>query len=234
MSTFSHPLINPVTHSYFPRSLMMDDFNDMLSWREHQAQQQRLTQQYKQLTHTTPNQCNSACANHCLSLQQQPLQRITKSHHDNCNVECAAKCHGAIGHSSSTLPTINLEWSGTEQSAKEYIVSVLLPTGMKPSDVSISLDELDSILTITCQQKIWHQQEKNKHGKMISCHSSVTTTQRSFQIPEDVDLGNVTASKIQGEQINHAGACLQLIVHLPKLVSTSHASQTNVKQIAIQ
>lgn len=227
---FSHPLINPLTRTWFPRSTMMDEWSDMLSWQEHHAQQQRVAQQSQQLQHTSKSNCNAACGTHCM---QQTIQPYRPRSSTTLTDACTSACGGdALFLPTRHSNTITLDWSGTSSSDKQYIITAHLPYGTKPDDVSVSVDELDHLLTIKCQQK-FHQEEKDKNGKIISSHSSSSYTQRTIQIPHDVDLRAVSASKNQGEADNPAaGSSLQLLIHMPKLSISQQ--KPSVKQIHIQ
>lgn len=128
-----------------------------------------------------------------------------------------------------TPESIKLDWSGTDSSSKEYVVAATLPGGMTPNDVTISVDERSRLMTLKCQTKS-HEEEKDKDGHVISSRSSSSLTQRSIQLPRDVDLSAISAAKKTNNQGNAAGA--QLILHLPKLASP--APEPGVKRITIQ
>lgn len=126
-----------------------------------------------------------------------------------------------------TPQQIKLDWSGTEASAKEYVVSACLPDGMNPNDMTISVDERSRLMTLKCQTKS-HEEEKDKDGHVISSRSSSSFTQRSIQLPRDVDLSAISASKNTSTQAGGA----QLLLHLPKLANP--APEPGVKRITIQ
>jgi HSP20 family molecular chaperone IbpA len=128
-----------------------------------------------------------------------------------------------------TPQQIKLDWSGTDSSSKEYVVSATLPAGMSPGDVTISVDERSRLMTLKCQTKS-HDEEKDKDGHVISSRSSSSFSQRSIQLPRDVDLSAISASKNTNTQVGAGPA--QLLLHLPKLAHP--APEPGVKRIAIQ
>jgi hypothetical protein len=130
-----------------------------------------------------------------------------------------------------TPQSIRLEWSGTDSSSNEYIVSAFLPDGINTGDVNISMDERTRMLTLKCQQKS-HEEEKDNDGHIISSRSSSSHVERTLQVPHDVDISAISASKGQTSSTSSSGSSPQLILHLPKLATPQ--PQPGVKQITIR
>jgi len=227
----------------FGRDPFMEEWNDLL--RQQWADQQRFRERVQgQRRHQQPQ------------LQQQPQQQQIKDSssspmdierkYDNTNKQVATTGkdagYGTVARPSprsfwdlSSFPSwsdltpesIKLDWSGTDSSSKEYTVSATLPQGMSPNDVTISVDERSRLMTLKCQTKS-HEEEKDKDGHIISSRSSSSLTQRSIQLPRDVDLSAISAAKN-----NQTGAgSAQLVLHLPKLANP--APEPGVKRITIQ
>lgn len=122
------------------------------------------------------------------------------------------------------LDQLRLAWSGTEPSSKEYTISTYLPQGLNPQDISVSVDERTRMLTMQCQTKN-HREQKDEAGTYFASQDSASFTQRSFTLPDDVDLSGIKATK------NTTGG---FALHLPKTSSGQQQQQPGVKQIAIQ
>jgi HSP20 family molecular chaperone IbpA len=130
--------------------------------------------------------------------------------------------------SGGNLDQLRLEWAGTDPSSKEYTITSHLPQGLNPSDLSVSVDERTRMLTMKCQTKN-HQEQKDEQGSFYMSQDSAAFTQRSFTLPDDVDLLGIKATK------NNSGG-FQL--HLPKNTNSNNNQQLQqqggVKQITIQ
>lgn len=230
----------------FMNDPFFDDWNDLLrnqwaeqeDFRRRRQQRNRGTQSQSQPRLTQQSQQQQ-------SQQQQPMEiehkygNNTGKNNQQMVASDSGKDSGTVARPRSfwdltsfpswsglTPQSIRLEWSGTEPSAKEYVVSAYLPDGMTPNDVSISMDERTHMLTMKCQNKS-HEEEKDKDGHVISSRSSSSFSQRSLQLPQDVDISGITATKNQSSGSGTA----QLMLHLPKLATPQQ--QPGVKQIKI-
>jgi len=122
------------------------------------------------------------------------------------------------------LDQLHLQWSGTDPSSKEYLVSASLPAGLDPGDISVSVDSRSRMLTMQCQTKN-HREQKDENGTYFASQDSASFTQRSFTLPDDVDLSGIKATK------NNTGG---FALHLPKNTNSGQQQSQGVKQITIQ
>jgi len=80
----------------------------------------------------------------------------------------------------------------TREDENTYHVEVDLP-GIKKDDVEINID--NNILTISGERKIKNEVKKENYYKIESNYGSF---QRSFTLPEKVDIQNISASSQDG------------------------------------
>jgi HSP20 family protein len=109
----------------------------------------------------------------------------------------------------NSVPAVNIS-----EEKDKYQIEVAVP-GMEKKDFKLDLD--NNILTISCEKET---QESKKEQKYTRKEFSFTSFQRSFTLPEGVDIEKVDAAYKDG----------LLVVHLPK---TSVAQAKPVKSIKI-
>ena len=80
----------------------------------------------------------------------------------------------------------------TREDEEAYHIEVDLP-GIKKDDVDINID--NNILTISGERKIKNEVQKENYYKIESSYGNF---QRSFTLPEKVDIQNVSASSKDG------------------------------------
>jgi HSP20 family protein len=109
----------------------------------------------------------------------------------------------------NSVPAVNIS-----EEKDKYQIEVAVP-GMEKKDFKLDLD--NNILTISCEKET---QESKKEQKYTRKEFSFTSFQRSFTLPEGVDIEKVDAAYKDG----------LLVVHLPK---TNVAQAKPVKSIKI-
>lgn len=82
----------------------------------------------------------------------------------------------------SRLPAVNVR-----QNENDYEIQVAVP-GMKKEDIQINLE--DEILTISSEVKT---EKKTKDDQYTRKEFSITSFQRSFKLPEDIDENSIKA-----------------------------------------
>lgn len=239
-SVFDDPSRDPF---FGGRDPFFDEWNDLL--RQQWSDQQRFRERASRTRSQGQQQPQLQ--------QQQQQQQIKDSGSSNMDIDrkydtnqqVATTTGGTVARPRSfwdlssfpswsdlTPQQIKLNWSGTEPSSKEYMVSVTLPEGMNnPNDMTISVDERSRLMTLKCQTKS-HQEEKDKEDNVISSRSSASFSQRSVQLPRDVDLAAISASKTTNPNNPNQAGGAQLLLHLPKLANP--VPEPGVKRINIQ
>jgi HSP20 family protein len=110
-----------------------------------------------------------------------------------------------------------LEWSPAadiSESGKEYVIRMDLPA-VKKEDVKVSIDQ--GVLSIAGERK---QQTDDKNEKFHRVETYYGGFERSFSLPENVDVDAVKCDSKDGI----------LTVHIPKI----EAPQQKPKQITVQ
>lgn len=229
---------------------LMDDWNDLLrqQWQEQQAFKQQTQQQQPRMRSQQQQQRLQQRDNNNQQEQQQIEHKYggnkTRNTGNQLVSHPSSSSSGTVARPRSfwdltsfpswsglTPQSIRLEWSGTDSSSREYVVSAFLPDGINTGDVNISMDERTRMLTLKCQQKT-HEEEKDNDGHIISSRSSSSHVERALQVPHDVDISAISASKGQTSSSSSSGSSPQLVLHLPKLATPQ--SQPGVKQITIR
>ncbi len=111
----------------------------------------------------------------------------------------------------------HIEWSPAadiSETEKEYVIRMDLPA-VKKEDVKVSLDQ--GVLAIAGERK---QQTDDKNEKFHRVESYFGTFERSFSLPDNVNLDTVRCDSKDGI----------LTVHIPKI----ETPQQKPKQITVQ
>jgi HSP20 family protein len=87
----------------------------------------------------------------------------------------------------TSSPAVNVE-----ETEKEYRIEVAAP-GLNKDDLKVSVD--DGILTISSEKKVENKEEKNN---FIRREFGYTSFSRSFSLPEETDLDQVSAKHKNG------------------------------------
>ena len=113
-----------------------------------------------------------------------------------------------VSNVSSFTPSVN-----TREGEYAYHIEIDLP-GMKKEDISVDLN--NNILTISGERKTKNEVKKEDYYKMESSYGKF---QRSFSIPENVDIENITANGEDGV----------LEITIPKKEKTENSKKIEIK-----
>ncbi len=111
---------------------------------------------------------------------------------------------------------VKVEWTPTAdiiESEKEYLVKAELPEVPK-KDISIEINE--GMLTLRGERRYEKKDESEKMQRMERFYGKF---ERSFALPDDVDVGHIAAESKDGV----------LLVHLPRVAQAKKAKPVQVR-----
>jgi len=115
----------------------------------------------------------------------------------------------------SISPQVSLPKVNIKEGENTYVLEVAAP-GIAKEDFNIQLE--DGLLTISSEKKEEKEEENKKYYKREFSHQ---TFKRSFRLPENVDVENITANYVDGVLSVQVPFAQQAKEDQPKLIQIS-------------